>query len=429
MPILNKTRIDDCKEEIIFSYDKDKVNKVIDEIALEIGKHSKIPGNRPGKASIDAVRIYARKLVLDNSANKLLNDGFQDILYETKWKPFSQPEVKDVKITFDSFSAKYVVGYMPEVTLSKYKEIELEEPTNLPSNEVLFDKFVENVCNQFSNQKPFSEDDFILIGDNAIINFEGTIDGKPFNKNKGEGALIEVGKGNTVDGFDDNLIGMKVGEKREFELSFGKNAPNKELIDKTVKFVVELIAAARKEPASFDDELAKKVKFETLDQLKEDINKKVEEYKKELTFNLLKSSAVNKLLELNEVNIPEWMVLSTAENAAKIQSEDFHKLSNEEKEELLSETSKNIKLAFILEKIKDSEIETVLSESELMKILDNNISRMPENIKHELIEGKNMALYSKLLNDIQTEYVIKWVTNNAKIVKKIELTEAKKEGE
>lgn len=423
MPIVSSKKIDECKEEVIFSYESDKVNKIVDDVAREIGKKYKIPGNRPGRASLDAIKLSSRKLVLDNALNQLLNEGFQDILFENKWKPFSQPQVIDSNITFNSFSAKYIIGYIPEVTLKQYKDIEMDEPKNLPNKDTLVEKLIESVCTTYADQKPFSEDDFLLMGDTAIINFEGKIDGKDFEKNKGEGVIIEIGKGNTITGFEDNLIGMKLGEKRGFELSFDDKSPVKEFINKTVNFSVEVISAMRKEPVAFDEELAKKLKFDNLDKLKEDVAKKAEEYKKEMLFNSLKLNVINKLLELNEINVPDWMVASTAVTSAQIQNKKFDALTIEEKENLISETKRNIKLAFILDKVKELEIETVLSEQELMKILDNNIGKLPENIRKELIEGKNYALYSKLLNDIQTEYVLRWVSDHAKLITKAEVIE------
>ena len=413
MPIVNEKQLDDCKYEIAFSYDEKKVSEIIDEVARDIGKHYRIPGNRPGKASVSAVKLGARKQVLDAASNKLLNEAYKDILFEKSWKAFTQPQVNNIEITYNTFSAKIVIGCMPEITLAQYRDLELVEPANVPNMAALYDKFVENICSNFSNSKPFDENDFLLNGDSAVINFEGTIDGRAFDKNKGEGVLIEMGKGQTLDGFEDNLIGMKPGEKREFEIKFDHKVPVSNLIGRTVKFDVELLSAAKKTPAAFDEELVKKLKFETMDQLKADIQKQVEEYRKEMIFNVLKTTVSEKLLELNNIEVPPWMVSSTAVQVVEMQKKTFDTLPVDEKGAIIEETTKNIKLSFIIEKIKSLEIETELSQQELMKILEANISKFPESTRKELVEGKNMALYGKILNEIQTEYVLRWIINHS----------------
>ena len=418
MPILETVKIDDCKNEVLFSYNKEKVASIVDSVARDIGKHHKIKGSRQGKASIEAVKIAAKKAVLENAGQQLLNDAFQDILFETKWKPFSQPEVKDMNVTFGSFSAKLTIGYSPEFELTKYKDFEFAQPENSPNNEALFDKLSQNICKNFAETKLFAENDFVLTGDKVIVDFHATINGEDFEHNKASAIPVEVGKGKTVDGFEDNLIGMRVGEEREFDLSFNENFPNKTFAGKIIHFKVNVVNAARDEPATFDEELAKKMNFDSLDLLKEDVMNQAAQYKKEMEFGSLKVTAINNLIESNNVPVPEWMILQTSENTAKMQHKNFASLSNDEKKVLFDETKRNISLAFIIEEVKGLEAETVLTQYELSRILHENISKMPENMQAELVNGKNYALYSKILNDIQIEYVIKWVVDHSTVVAK-----------
>lgn len=420
MPIVNSTKVAEYKEEITFTYEPEKVVSTMDDIAREIGKHNTIKGFRPGKAPLNSIKLFARKQILEIAKQKLLSEAFQDILNENKWKPFTTPQIVDIETTFNSFNTKLIVGYIPNVELTAYKGLELKEPENLPNLDAIYGKFIDSVCNNHATQRAFEEDDFVLMGDTVIVDYESTIDGQPFDQNKASGVMIEIGQNKTLGGFEDNLVGMRVGESREFEITFDDKISFKPIANKTVKFNVKLNMASRKEPHPFDDELAKKMNAENLDKLKELLMQRAEEYRKEMMFNVLKTSACDKLNELNDIHIPDWMTSTVAEDTVKMQSKNFAELSADEKDALYKESAKNIKLSFIIEKIKDLEIDTVLSDQELMKILDANINKLPENMRKELIEGKNMALYSKLLNDIQTDYVIKWVVDNAKIVKENE---------
>jgi len=420
MPITNQKQIDECKAEILFSYDAEKVKAVSDKVAKDVAKTYKVSGFRPRKGSVEAAKYgkNTKPIVMQYTREMLVNDAFQDILFENKWKPFSNPQVDDTNISFNGFSAKFTVGYLPEFELAAYKEIEINEPENLASREVIYDKLIAQICGQFSENKPFGEDDFILAGDNAIVNYVGTIDGKEFIDNKAEGVLLEIGKSNAIVGFEDNLIGMKVGEKREFELKLDDKFGVEQLRGKVVKFVVDLVSAAKKDAVPFDGALAEKLKFENFDKMVESVNKQVDEYMENARIGALKGLVAEKLLELNEIKIPEWMIRSTAESTMEMRGAKFGMLPDKQKEYLLSETRKNIKTSFIIDKIKSLEVETVLSEQELISILNQNMMRFPDEIKRELIEKRNEALYAKIFTDIQNEHVIKWVIGKAKIVKK-----------
>lgn len=416
MTILNQVKVDDCKYEISFSYDQEKVEKIVDDVAREIGKEYKIKGYRPGKADANAVKLAAKKFVLENASKRLANEAFQDILFETKWKPFSPPQVTECGITLKTFTAKFIVNHTPNIELTQYKDFELPEPKNIPTVESIVDKFIENICSEHAVTKPFTEDDFVLINDSVVINFHGTIDGKEFENNKAEGVILEIGKGVAINGFEDNLIGMKPGEKREFDITFDETMKNKSLINKTAKFEVELVSAARKEPTEFNDDVAKKMNFENIDALKTAIVSKANEQRQSMMTNVLKQKVLDLLIEKNQFDIPQWMIKTTAETTLEMQKRDISKLSDEEKESLFKDTKQNIQTSFILNKIKELEVETVLSDNELYKLLDQNIGNLPPNIRKEVVEGKNMALYSKLLNDTQMDYIVKWIIDHSKLI-------------
>ena len=427
MSITKINELDSCKAEVFFSYSKDKISKIVDNVAKDIGKDKnyKIKGSRPGHASVEAVKCYAKKVVLEMAKQKVVNEAFQDILYEQKWKPFTNPQVTDESFDYNNFSAKFTVGYLPTFELKAYKELELNEPINVPTKEAIYEKMVEGICNNFSENVPFTEDDFILQGDTAVVNYVGTIDGKEFIDNRAEGVMIEVGKGSALPGFEENIIGMRAGERREIEVTFDDKFEKDYLRGKTVKFATELVSAARKSPVNFDDEVAKKTGYENLDKLKEYIDKQADEYKGNARLAALRVDAVNKLLELNEVPIPEWMVTETAHSSIQMQGADFTALPKNQQEYMIDQARKNIKTAFIIDKIKELEADTVLAEREAVQILQQNFNKFSPEIQKEIAEGKNPMLVNKVISDIQNENVIRWVVEHAKVSVKMENVEIK----
>jgi len=115
MPITEIEKVEECKFRITFDYDEDKITQEADAIAYDIGKNHALPGFRKGKAPVDAVKTIARKHVLNATKNKLMNDAFEDILHEKKWRPFGQPQVEEANLTYKKFSLKIVLAHAPEI--------------------------------------------------------------------------------------------------------------------------------------------------------------------------------------------------------------------------------------------------------------------------------------------------------------------------
>lgn len=417
MAIISQEDLDVCKAKIKFVHDKEKVQNVIDDIARDFAKNYKFSGFRLGKASVDAVKVIAKQPLLDAAKSKLLTDAFEDILGEKSWKPFGSPEVLNINSSFTEFEVEMIVGYYPSVELKQYKDFEFDEPENIPTNDFAKDKIIENICNQCADVAPFTEDDFLLNGDTAIINYSGTIDGKDFAGSKGEAVMITIGAGNLIPGFEDNVIGMRPGENREFEIIVDEKMQNPEVAGKTIVFSVELVSASRKNPVPFDESLAQKLGAPSFEELQKHIGQQAEEMINNSRFNALKQSVINKLLD-NDINVPEWMPVAMAKEFVKANNKNWVEVPEEEMKQIMTNCVGNIKFSFIIDKIKELEAEAVLSHEELIGIMNRNLHKFPENVRKEVVEGKNTRMIMQIFSDIQTEWIIKWVIEHSKIITK-----------
>ena len=419
MGIISQEELDVCKAKVKFSHDKEKVQNVIDDIAKDFAKNYKFSGYRLGKASVDAVKVIAKKQLIEAAKSKLLTDAFEDILFEKSWKPFGSPEVVDMKASFTEFEVEMILGYYPPVELKQYKDFEFDEPENISPIEFAKDKIIENICNGCADVVPFGEDDFLLNGDSAIINYDGKIDGKEFAGGKADAVVINIGAGNLIPGFEDNIIGMRPGEKREFEIVVDEKMPNPEVAGKTIVFSVELVSASRKSPVPFDESLAQKLNAPSFEDLQKHIDQQAEEMVNNSRFNALKQTVINKLLE-NEINVPEWMPIAMAKEFVKANNKSWVEISPEEMSQLMTNCIGNIKFSFIVDKVKELEAEAVLSHEELIGIMNRNLHKFPDNVRKEVVEGKNTRMIMQIFSDIQTEWIIKWVIEHSKIVSKEE---------
>src|SRR5690606_35659592 len=190
----------------------------------------------------------------------------------------------------------------PDVQLGEYKGLEIPAKDFTVTDEQVEEE-LENVRNRQA-ELIVVEDGEVNEGDTVVIDFEGFIDGEPFEGGKGENYSLEIGSGSFIPGFEDQLIGMKKGEEKEIQVTFPEDYQVEELKGKEATFQVKLHEIKRKKLPELDDEFAKDVsEFDTLDEYKQDLRKKLEErakqeeeaYKKD---NVVEQAAENATMDI-----------------------------------------------------------------------------------------------------------------------------------
>jgi trigger factor len=418
MSIVKQELVDECKSKITVTFDKEKVNSLVDEIATELGKNYTIRGHRKGKCPIESIKLSARKHILDQVKQKLVTEAYEDTLFELNIKPFGQPMVNELKVSFDNFSAELTIGYMPDFQLQQYKDFAVDKPADLPQREVMADMLKERLCEQHGGNSPFTEDDFVLNGDTCVINYEGTVDGLAFENSKAEGIVVNVGSNTSVAGFEDQLIGMKPEDYREFDISFSEDFSVADLAGKVVKFKVSLLSASRKTPATYDEDLATTLGLDSLEALDKEVDKQAQAQVDNYIFSMVRNLVLHKLLEANPVAIPMWQVVEIAKQVALQHNYDWSTVEDDVRAQLLVEAQNKIKVSYIFEKIKETEAETVLSTEEMLSILNANVNNFPENVQKELQKGTNFELFQQIFREIQDEHIVRWLVNNTRLVSK-----------
>ena len=310
---------------------------------------------------------------------------------------------------------------MPKFELLQYRDFEIERPEDLPQREVLEDMLKEKVCEQYSSQSPFEPDDFLLNGDVAVINYSGTIEGKPFEGSEAQAIIVTLGSGKSIAGFEDQLIGAKPGETREFDLDFADDFSVKELAGKTVKFKTEILSASRKAPHPYNEELAIAAGVSSLEELEQEVEKQAQQRLDEHIFNAVRPSIARKLLQANPVEVPLWQIIEVAKQIAVQNKLDWNSMEDSVRSQIIMEAHSKIRISFIFEKIKDTVAECVLSTEEMLTILNANIGNFEPNVRKELEKGTNVQLFQTIFGEIQDQHILRWLVTNSKVVaKKVE---------
>ena len=285
-------------------------DKALDQAFKKVVKTVQIPGFRKGKVprNIFEKRFGVESLYQD-AVDIVLPDAYMKAVEETGIQPVEQPEVDIDEIEQGKnliFTAKVTVK--PEVKLGEYKGLEVEEQ----SVEVTDEDVNEDIETQRQQHAELvvKEEGKVEQGDTVVMDFEGFMDGEAFEGGKGENHSLEIGSGQFIPGFEEQLVGKESGEDTEVKLTFPEDYHAEELAGKEATFKVEIHEIKAKELPELDDEFAKDVdeEVETLDELKKKKKEQLEEQKKQDADNQKRETLIEQASDNAEVDIPEAMV-------------------------------------------------------------------------------------------------------------------------
>ena len=254
--------------------------------------------------------------------DELAPKAFEFGVKETELRIVGAPSIVDVNVTEESTVAyTFSVSLYPEVTLGQYKGLEaVKESAEVSEEEV--DAEVETA--RKSNARMISVDDReAQMGDTANIDFDGYLNGERFDGGKAEGYSLELGSKSFVPGFEEQIVGMKVGEEKDLPITFPENY-HEDLAGKEVVFKVKLNSLTMAELPALDDEFAKDVsEFDTLDEYRADVRKNLQIRKDEQVEAKFRSEIMRQACENMTVQIPEVMIDEKVEEAIRNYAANF----------------------------------------------------------------------------------------------------------
>lgn len=287
-----------------------EVNKAVDQACKRLANRVSIPGFRKGKAPRMIVERHVGKdAVLQEAFDIVAPKALSKAFDEQKIDPVTRPSV-DIEMLEEGKDLvfKATVTPRPEVKLGDYKGL------NVPKNEVnITDEDVEKQLKTFQDRQgklvDAPEGAEVKDGDFTTLDFKGFVDGEAFDGGEGKDYPLQIGSNSFIPGFEDQLVGAKIGEERDVNVKFPEEYHAKELAGKDATFKCTIRSIKTKELPAIDDELAKKVsKFETLDELKADIRKNLEENAERTAENDQKSAAIEMATNNITVDIPAVMI-------------------------------------------------------------------------------------------------------------------------
>lgn len=303
--------------------DAAEFDKAVNAAYLKNKASINVPGFRKGKAPRTVIEgMYGKEVFYQDAMDELAPVAFEFGLKEAELRMVGTPAIKDVNIT-DERTAEYtfVVTLYPVVTLGQYKGLEVSKD----SAEVT-DEDVENELKNVAKRNArvvTVEGRAAQMGDTANIDFDGYLNGERFDGGKAEGYDLELGSGSFVPGFEEQVVGMNVGEEKDLDITFPENY-TPELAGKAVVFKVKLNTLSQPELPEMDDEFAKDVsEFDTLDEYKANLRETLAKTKADQAENKFRADCIAAAVANVEADIPACMVDEKVEEIVRNYAANF----------------------------------------------------------------------------------------------------------
>ena len=310
-----ETEKEGLKRAFMLTIPAEDIEKRVDIEVKRIAPQIRMPGFRPGKVPPNLIRKMHGDSLRGDALNGAVQEGVQQLLAEQNIRPAVQPQVeldnqyepgKDAEV-------KVTVEALPVVPPPNTDFIKLERLT-VEVDDKAVDEQLQQLAGQAKRWEDAPKKHAAATGDLVVMDFEGEVGGKPFEGGKGEDMSIELGSGRLIPGFEEQLVGAKSGDTREVKVTFPADYPAKNLAGKEAVFAVSVKGVKTSGETKLDDELAKSLGLQSLDQLKGLLRDQQSQELNGLTRTHMKRQLLDELASRHHFAVPESMVEAEYQN-------------------------------------------------------------------------------------------------------------------
>lgn len=407
------TELEPCRLSIAYEANFLEISDKRAEVESHF-KKAPVPGFREGKAGPEHIRVHYRQQIDDALKRALAEDAFHNTLFEKKIKPHGPPRFQALLLDGGKFSCEFEVLTKPDFDLPAWKGMEIPKPHGQTDSTELAEKMMQELRVRLGEIQPYTDGDFVQSGDNVIVDYEAFVDGVRADILCAQGEMITLGKG-PMENFDSNLLGMALGETREFDfVSPPGGLPS--MAGKVIHFKVTLNMGSKTVPCALDDEMGVKMGKKDFAELQEAVNQAAFARSASMNKMAIHEAVAKKLVSGVEVKVPNWMSLSEAQYLAQQSQLDWNVIPDLDKEKLIEMAEQNVKLALVLDRIREQEPESQLTDHEIFDIIKQNLAQtkvtqsLDEVIQQMNKTGYLQILFSRIRDENTMDYVVKNVT-------------------
>lgn len=405
----------------------EEVNAGLDKAFKKVVKEINVPGFRKGKMPRQMFeKRFGVESLYQDALDFILPDAYANAVEEAGINPVDRPEIDIETIEKGQplvFTAKVTVK--PEVELGEYKGLEVAKPDTEVTDEEIEEKLKENQ-ERFA-ELAVKEDEAIVEGDTAVIDFEGFVDGEAFEGGAGSDYSLEIGSNSFIPGFEEQLVGVKAGEEKDVEVTFPEEYHAAELAGKAATFKVKVNEVKGKELPELNDDFAKEIDEEvsSLDELRTKMKEAAAAEKASNADAALRDELVQKAAENATIDIPQAMIDSEMDRMMQdfeqrltqqgMNLELYFQFSGQDeaalREQMKGDAETRVRVSLTLEAIAQAENMEVTSED-----IDKELEKMSGQFNMDVEQIKAALGGTEMLeNDIRMQNTIEFLVENAKI--------------
>lgn len=423
MSLIKSEKTEKSVYTLEFSVDKETFDKAISNAyRKQVGKIT-VPGFRKGKAPRNVIeKMYGKGFFYEDAINEVLPDAFDAALKESKLDMVGQPEFDVVSIDENGVVLSAKVAVKPNVKIDGYFGIEAEKKVAEVTDEEI-EREINTVRERNSREIEITDETPAVLNDVCTIDYEGSVDGVPFDGGKGEGYPLKLGSGNFIPGFEDQIVGHKVGETFDVNVTFPEEYHAAELAGKAAVFKTTIHKIAHIELPELDDDFAKDVsEFDTMDEYRADVKAKIEKRHADEADRNFENAILDALIEKVEADIPEQMFIAETENFVRDYDNNLRMQGLDLKtyfqytgmtldalrEQLRPQAEKQVKLRLALEAIAKKEKLKVTK-----KDTDAEFKRIAEMYNMDVEKVREMVPADSVAEDMKVKKAMDLVKENA----------------
>lgn len=429
-------KIEASEAHIQISVDAAKMEEGFEYAYRKIVKEVSVPGFRRGRVPRQLLEAhYGKEVLFQDALEYIVPSAYEEALTMIDIEPIAQPEFDIEELTpGEEFIFKAIVAVKPEVILGDFRGIEISIPV-LDMNESEVEHRLEEMQQRYAVVEEKVEDEPALLGDTVTIDFEGFLGEVPFPGGKGEDYPLELGSDTFIPGFEQQLVGVKLGEAKDVEVVFPEEYHAEDLAGQQAIFKVLVKKITTKRVRELNDEFAQEVsEFDTIEELKDNIKKNLEAIRDNQRKEMIHQSAIEKAVEKCEIELPKAVVDTQTENMMRqleqrmasqgISLEQYFAITNSSPEmfaeSIRPEAEKIAKGNFMLEKIVE-EKGFEITDEEVEKYIDDVAKDL--GIEREAARERLQGSLENVRMGLKVEKAVEYLAGLATITEHTEQSE------
>ena len=427
MTITKKEQLNENEYLLSVEVSGEQFTAAIDRAFKKNAKSIQVPGFRKGKAPRSIIeKLYGEGVFFEDAINEIYPAAYAEMVEESGLEPVNKPDVEVKSVDKNGFTFDAKITVKPAVKISAYKGLKAEKDVKTVTAKDVNAEI--DMLRERNSRMVAVEDRATQNGDTVTFDFDGYVDGKQFDGGKAEKYTLVLGSGQFIPGFEEQMENKNIGDEFDVNVEFPKEYHAKELSGKPAVFKVKIHEIKVKELPELDDEFAKDVsEFDTLDELKKDTKKKIQERNKNAAENAFESAVLDKLMENTEVNIPACMIdarvdemlnefdyrLSSQGMSLKNYMEYTGLTEDAMRDNYKEQAEKQVKLRLSLEAVAEAEGFTASDDD-----VEAEIAKIAETYSVPVEQVKGLIDPKEIKKDILVNKALDVVKNSAEVLEK-----------